>query len=45
LTLIQGWHRQWRSGLTFLIVDYHGPTDRILALESNSSYKLNGVGF
>lgn len=44
-TLIQGWRRQWRSGHTFLIVDHHGPTDRVLTLESNSSYKLNGVGF
>jgi hypothetical protein len=40
-TLIQGWRRQWRSGHTFLIVDHHGPTDRVLALESNSSYNLN----
>ena len=44
-TLIQGWRRQWRSGHTFLIVDHHKPTDRVLTLESNSSYKLNGVGF
>lgn len=33
------------SGHTFLIVDHHGPTDRVLTLESNSYYKLNGVGF
>lgn len=44
-TIIQGWRRQWRNGHTFLIVDHHGPTDRVLTLESNSSYKLNGVGF
>ncbi len=44
-TLIQGWRRQWRGGHTFLIVDYHHDTDRVLTLESNSSYRLNGVGF
>jgi len=44
-TLIQGWRRRWRSGHTFLIVDHHVPTDRVLTLESNSSYMLNGVGF
>lgn len=44
-TLIQGWRRQWRGGHTFLIVDYHEDTDRVLTLESNSSYRLNGVGF
>lgn len=44
-TLIQGWRLQWRSGHTFIIVDHHEPTDRVLTLESNSSYKLDGVGF
>jgi len=44
-TLIQGWRRQWRGGHTFLIVDHHAPTDRVLTLESNSSYNLTGVGF
>ncbi|MGA1839678.1 MAG: hypothetical protein ACMUIU_03550 [bacterium] len=44
-TVIQGWRRQWRDGHTFIIVDHHEPTDRVLTLESNSAYKLNGVGF
>lgn len=44
-TIVQGWRQQWRGGHTFLIVDHHKPTDRVLTLESNSSYKLNGVGF
>ena len=46
-TLVQGWRRQWRGGHTFLIVDHHPETDRVLTLESNSSgsYKLDGVGF
>lgn len=44
-TLVQGWRRQWRGGHTFFIVDHHEETDRVLTLESNSSYRLNGVGF
>jgi hypothetical protein len=43
-TVIQGWRRQWRSGHTFIIVDHHEQTDRVLTLESNRAYKLNGVG-
>jgi len=43
--LIQGWRRQWRGGHTFIIVDHHEPTDRVLTLESNSAFHLNGVGF
>lgn len=44
-TLIQGWRHQWRSGHTFLVLDHHPGTDRVLTLESNSSYRLDGVGF
>lgn len=44
-TVIQGWRQQWRSGHTFIIVAHHIETDRVLTLESNSSYRLNGVGF
>lgn len=44
-TVIQGWRRQWRNGHTFIIVDHHEPSDRVQTLESNSSYRLNGVGF
>lgn len=44
-SVIQGWRNQWRSGHTFIILDYHPETDRVLTLESNASYKLNGVGF
>lgn len=43
-TVIQGWRKQWTSGHTFIIVDHHPETDRILTLESNSAYKMNGVG-
>lgn len=44
-TVIQGWRKQWTSGHTFIILDYHQDTDRILTLESNAAYGLNGVGF
>lgn len=44
-TVLQGWRKRWRGGHTFIIVDHHEPTDRVLTLESNSSYRLNGVGF
>jgi hypothetical protein len=44
-TLVQGWRHQWRNGHTLIIVDHHVETDRILALESNSGYRLDGVGF
>ena len=44
-TVIQGWRKQWTSGHTFIIVDHHEETDRVMTLESNSAYKLNGVGF
>jgi hypothetical protein len=44
-TVIQGWRHQWRGGHTFIIVDHDPETDRVLTLESNSSYGLNGVGF
>jgi hypothetical protein len=44
-TLIQGWRQQWRGGHTFLIVDHHAATDKVLMLESNSAYGLDGVGY
>ncbi len=44
-TLVQGWRRLWRGGHTFFIIDHHESTDRVLTLESNSAYKLDGVGF
>jgi hypothetical protein len=50
-TAIQGWKSiktestKWGGGHTFLIVDYHEATDKVLMLESNKAYKLNGVGF
>ncbi|RKH53519.1 hypothetical protein D7Y23_02925 [Corallococcus sp. AB050B] len=44
-TLIQGWRKQWDSGHTFLVVDHHVQTDKVLVLESNAYEGLNGVGF
>lgn len=44
-TLVQGWRQQWRGGHSFLVVDHHAQTDKVLILESNSSYGLDGVGY
>jgi hypothetical protein len=44
-TLIQGWRNQWRDGHTYLIVDHHPETDKVLILESNCAHGLNGVGY
>jgi len=44
-TVIQGWRNGWTAGHTFMIIDHHLETDRILTLESNAHYKLDGVGF
>lgn len=50
-TLIQGWKSlkteitELRGGHTFFMVAYHEPTDKVLTLESNMAFKLNGVGF
>lgn len=44
-TAIQGWRKQWTSGHTFIILDHHPETDRVLTLESNSAFNLNGVGY
>lgn len=44
-TVVQGWREQWKGGHTFIILDYHEPTDRVLTLESNSGYNLDGVGY
>jgi peptidoglycan hydrolase-like protein with peptidoglycan-binding domain len=41
--LFQGW-RTGTSGHTMIIVAYHAPSDRVLTLEANSAYGLNGVG-
>jgi len=43
-SVVQGWSAN-NSGHSFIIVAYHGDSDRILTLESNSAYGLDGVGF
>lgn len=53
-TLVQGWKSRktddvpgskWSGGHTFIIVDHHEETDKVLTLESNKAFGLNGVGF
>ena len=44
-TAIQGWTEGNGSGHAFFILDYDEATDRVLTLESNKGYGLNGVGF
>ncbi|WP_233583153.1 hypothetical protein [Corallococcus sp. CA053C] len=40
-----GGRSQWGSGHTFLVVDFHPETDKVLVLESNAAFRLDGVGF
>ena len=40
-----GLENQWSGGHTFIVVAYDSLTDRVLTLESNSAFKLNGVGY
>lgn len=40
----QGW-RTSTSGHTFIILARHAPSDRVLTLEANQAYSLNGVGY
>jgi len=42
-TVCQGWGTS--SGHTFIVVASHAPTGKVLLLESNSAYGLNGPGF
>ena len=44
-TIVQGWRKRWSGGHTMIIVSHHAETDKVLTLESNSAFKLNGVGF
>jgi len=43
-SVVQGW-RADGGGHTFIIVDHDRATDRVLLLESNMVYKLNGPGY
>jgi hypothetical protein len=42
--LVQGW-RSATSGHTFIILDRHVSSDRVLTLEANQAYSINGVGY
>ncbi len=44
-SVIQGWRKEWSGGHTFIVLDYHPETDRVLTLESNKAFGLNGVGY
>jgi len=43
-TVVQGWKERWRRGHTFIVVDYHEATGRVLVLESNGDFGVDGVG-
>jgi hypothetical protein len=38
-------HNDWERGHNFIIVDMHRETGRVLTLESNNTYRMNGPGF
>lgn len=53
-SLVQGWKSKaiegvqgsrWSGGHTFIIVDHHAETDKVLTIESNKAFGLDGVGF
>jgi hypothetical protein len=44
-TVFQGWKTKWSGGHTFIVVDHHVDTDKVLILESNCTSELNGVGY
>ncbi|WP_422003615.1 hypothetical protein [Roseivirga pacifica] len=44
-SLLQVWREKWSEGQTMLIVDCHLESGKVLVLESNDKYGLNGVGF
>lgn len=44
-TLVQGWSESYGNGHSFLILDVDPASGRILTLEANSAYGLNGVGY
>lgn len=43
-TIVQGWRKDG-GGHCFLVVDADAVTDRVLVLEANHAFGLNGVGF
>ncbi len=44
-TVVQGWRKRRRGGHTFIVLDSHQPSQRILTLESNNAFGMNGPGF
>ncbi|HET7270396.1 MAG TPA: RHS repeat-associated core domain-containing protein, partial [Rubrobacter sp.] len=44
-TIVQGWNAQYTSGHTFFVLDVHPDTERVLTLESNKTFGMDGPGF
>ncbi len=44
-TVVQGWRKRWSGGHTFIVLDSHQPSRRILTLESNKAFGMNGPGY
>ncbi len=44
-TVVQAWRKHWSGGHTFMVLDSHPPSQRILTLESNKAFGMNGPGF
>ncbi len=44
-TVVQAWKEQWKGGHTFIVLDSHEPSQRILTLESNMAFGMDGPGF
>lgn len=44
-TVVQAWRKQWSGGHTFIVLDSHPSSQRILTLESNKAYGMNGPGY
>ncbi len=44
-TVVQAWRKRWSGGHTFIVLDSHPPSQRVLTLESNKAFGMNGPGF
>ncbi len=44
-TLVQAWRKRWSGGHTFIVLDSHLSSQRILTLESNEAFGMDGPGY
>ncbi len=44
-TLVQAWKKRWSGGHTFIVLDSHRSSQRILTLESNEAFGMDGPGY